>query len=640
MSVAQSILDEHEVTQADTEPHEVAIRADQVYTHDNVGSMVYLQYEALDVDKLAVDELITYFDHNALKFYEEQSQNHAFLKSAAQKYGSRLSKVGNGICHQVHREQFAKPGEVIFASDSHTPTLGGLGTLGVGAGGMDVAATMAGHPIFLEDPDIVNVRLTGSLPPGSTAKDVILTVIEEMTVKGGYGKVFEFTGPGVESLSVPERCTICNMTAELGATSGVFPSDEVTKEYLEKHGRGNDWRDVSPDDAATYDDLIEVDLSVVEPLVAKPSMPDNLVPVGAVDDIEVDQVLIGSCTNGSYADIASIAPLFEERRVHPDVEFVIYPGSRRVTQSLAETGVLSTLVAAGVSVSESTCGACVGKGHIPAPGEVSLRAFNRNYSGRSGLDDDRVYLASPLVAAATAIEGRITDPRELLNGSDLDPAPEPERYAERGAGLAEHEPNPNVELVKGSNIGEVPIKEPPTERVELPVGIKVGDDVTTDHIAPSKADHYRDNIPKLSEYVLTTIDEDYPGRATTAGRSAIVGAKNYGQGSSREHAAMVTQYLGVETVLAKSFSRIHKNNLVNFGVVPLEFVDPDDYDAIEEGDALVIDDFASAVERESVTVRNETDGTTIETELIANDRQRAYLVDGGKLPYIRNRIEN
>lgn len=638
MSVARKIISRHTVDDEDAADHEVALEGDQVYTHDNTGTMVYLQYEAIGAGAVSTDEMVTYHDHNSLEFYDEQSQDHALLKSAAKKYGSNLSKTGNGICHQVHRERFAKPGEFILASDSHTPTMGGLGTLGIGAGGMDVAATMAGSPFYLDDPDVVNVRFTGELSEWVSAKDVILSILEELTVKGGAGKIFEFTGPGISSLSVPERCTICNMTTELGAISGIFPSDEVTREYLRRQNREEDWVRVEPSEDYEYDDQLEVDLSEIQPLVAEPSMPDNLVPVEGAAGTAVDQVLIGSCTNGSFADIASVASILEGNEVHPDVDFVIYPGSKQTVEALSDEGILSDLVSAGASISEATCGACIGNGHVPGPGEVSLRAFNRNYPGRSGYTDDSVYLSSPEVAAASAVAGEIADPRDVAADQSHERAPEPAQYPDSDSGIVYNEPNLDHSLVKGENIASIPIKEPLEDDVSVPVGIKLGDNITTDHLSPSEADHYRSNIPKLSEYVLTGIDEEYPERAKEAGQSAIVAGENYGQGSSREHAALAPLHLGVQAVIAKGFARIHKDNLVNFGILPLTFADDEEYDAIEQGDTLSIENVADGIERGELTVENTTSGRRFTAELDVTDRQKKFLEQGGKLPYVRSKV--
>ena len=637
MSITKNILEEHRLKRDEAADDEVAVSVDQVYTHDNTGTMVYLQFEALGVDEIQIDNAVTYHDHNSHEFFEEQSQDHDLLRSATKKYGSHHSKTGNGICHQVHRERFAKPGEIILASDSHTPTLGGLGTLGIGAGGMDVAATMAGYPFFLTEPGVVNVHLTGELPTAVSAKDVILNIVNDLSIKGGIGKIFEFTGPGVASLSVPERCTITNMTTELGATGGVFPSDEVTREYLKRQGRASDWEPVYPDEDAVYDDELHVNLDEIEPVVAEPGMPDNLAPIGNVDSVEVDQVLVGSCTNGSYADIAPMAEILKERQVHPDVDFVIYPASKRTVETLAEEGLLADLMEAGASISESTCGACIGNGHIPSPESISLRTFNRNYPGRSGLQDDSVYLCSPEVAAASAVTGKITDPRELIE-DDYGPSTEPEEYSSSEAGIVLNEPDPDQELIKGENIASIPVKEELSDQIEAPVGIKLGDGITTDHLTPAKADHYRSNIPKLAEYTLSGVDASYAERANEMGSSIIVAGENYGQGSSREHAALAPLQLGVEAVIAKGFARIHENNLINFGILPLVFHSPDAYDKIQEDDVLSIDRVHSSVDQNTIKVHNVTKDLDFTTQLDVSTRQREFLKAGGKLPYIRTDI--
>ena len=637
MSITKKILRDHRLESDEAADEEVAVSVDQVYTHDNTGTMVYLQFEALGVDEIQIDNAVTYHDHNSHEFFEEQSQDHDLLRSATKKYGSHHSKTGNGICHQVHRERFAKPGEIILASDSHTPTLGGLGALGIGAGGMDVAATMAGYPFFITEPEVVNVKLTGELPTAVSAKDVILSIVNELSIKGGIGKVFEFTGPGVSSLSVPERCTITNMTTELGATGGIFPSDEVTREYLDRQGRESDWEPIHPEGGAGYDDELRINLNEIEPVVAEPGMPDNLAPVGSVDSVEVDQVLVGSCTNGSFADIAPMVGILKGRQVHPDVDFVIYPASKRTVETLAKEGLLTDLMEAGASISESTCGACIGNGHIPSPGSVSLRTFNRNYPGRSGLQDDSVYLCSPEVAAASAVTGKITDPQDLIEG-DYDRSTEPEKYSSSDAGIVFNEPDPDQELIKGENIASIPVKDELEDQIEAPVGIKLGDGITTDHLTPAKADHYRSNIPKLAEYTLSGVDASYTERAKEAGSSIIVAGENYGQGSSREHAALAPLQLGVEAVIAKGFARIHENNLINFGILPLVFQSRDSYDQVQQDDVLSIDRMHSGIDEGTIEVYNVTKDLEFTTRLDVSDRQREFLKAGGKLPYIRTDV--
>jgi aconitate hydratase len=581
-----------------------------------------------------------YGDHNVLQVSEENTEDHVYLATAARKYGVWWAKPGAGIGHQIHQEHFACPGDTALGADSHTPHLGGMGVYAMGAGGLDVAVAMGGGPYYFPMPAVVRVYLTGQLRPWSTAKDVILEMLRRLTASGGYGKVFEYVGPGVKTLNLQQRATICNMGAELGATTSIFPSDEITREYMRRIGRERDWREVLPDPDAEYDDSMELDLSSIEPLVALPSNPDKVVPVSQAEGIKVDQVMVGSCTNGSYMDLRAVAEIVRGRRVHRDVTFFIHPSSRLDLEVLAREGLLADLIAAGVNVEAATCGACIGIGHVPAKGMKSLRAINRNFKGRTGQKDDEVYLSSSEVAAVAALEGKITDPRKTTI-----PAPPqaiPERLQQDNPNLVPPAPEEEaaaLQVVKGENIVGIPLKGPLAETLRGEVLIKLGDDISTDHIMPAGAQilRYRSNIPKLAEYVFSRIDPEFAARARARGGGFIVGGRNYGQGSSREHAAIAPMYLGITGVIAKAFARIHLANLINWGIVPMVFVDPSDHDRIEQGDMLEIRDIRAALEAgaEELTVRNVTRETAFPVKIVLNRRERDYLLAGGKLAHTK-----
>jgi aconitate hydratase len=560
------------------------------------------------------------------------------LRTAAGTYGAYFARPGTGILHQVHKENFTAPGKILLGADSHTPTAGGVGCLGIGTGGLDVATAMGGAPYYLEMPEVINVRLEGELGAWTTAKDVILELLRRLSVKGGVGKVFEYTGPGVETLAAQERTVITNMGTELGATTSVFPTDERTREYFERLGRPEDFVELQPDEDADYADEIVVDLSEIEPLIATPSMPDNVIPVREVAGTPVDQVLVGSCTNGAYEDVLPVAKILDGREVAKRTEAIVAPASKQASEMLARNGHTAELMAAGVNVSEATCGACIGAGHVPASDSVSVRTFNRNFEGRSGMEADEVYLCSPEVAAATAIAGEIVDPRDL---DDLEaPGFEmPDAYI----GASESDlilPDDPVddELIKGPNIGEVPLKEPMGTEIDGPALLKMPDNITTDHVIPAtkEVSVYRSNVPKLSEFTLSRVDETFAARAEAADGGFLVAGENYGQGSSREHAALCPMYLGVEAVLAQSFARIHKANLFNFGLLPLT-IDAATYDRIEQGDHVeIVGDAVAAVEsgREEFTIRVNDEWETT-ARLDANERERRLLAAGGKLPYTK-----
>ena len=641
-TLTEKILEDHLVDGEVETGEEVGIAVDQTIAHDLTGTMAWLQFEALGLDEVQVEVAGQHCDHQTYQPDFKISDDHRFLRSAAGTYGAYFARPGTGILHQVHKENFTAPGKTLIGADSHTPTAGGLGCLGIGTGGLDVATAMGGAPYYLDVPEIVNVRLEGELPEWSTAKDVILELLRRYSVKFGVGKVFEYTGPGVETLSAHERTVITNMGTELGATTSIFPSDERTEEFFERLGRSEDFAEVSPDPDAEYDDDVVVDLSTVEPLIACPSMPDNVVPVREVAGTQTDQVLVGSCTNGAYEDILPVAKLLRDREVATRTETIVAPGSKQAAEMAARNGLTAELMAAGVNISEATCGACIGAGHVPASDSVSVRTFNRNFEGRSGMEADAVYLCSPEVAAATALTGEITDPRDLAAEVDDLEAPGFE-YPERYIGASESDiimPDQAVDdgLVKGPNIDEVPLKSPLGSELSGPALLKMPDNITTDHIIPAtqEVSVYRSNVPKLSEFTLKRVDETFAGRAAEADGGFLVAGENYGQGSSREHAALCPMYLGIHGVLARSFARIHKSNLINFGLLPLT-IDAETYERIEQGDCVeLVDDAVETVEsgQETVTVRVDGDWEA-EAHLDANERERELLVAGGKLPHTR-----
>lgn len=640
-TLTEKILSDH-LVEGDLETgEEIGIEIDQVLTQDTTGTLVWLQFEALGLDEVQTELAAQYCDHQTYQFDFKNSDDHRFLRSAAGTYGAHFSRPGNGICHQVHKERFAAPGKTMLGSDSHTPTPGGMGELAIGSGGLDVAVAMGGGPYYIEMPEVVNVHLEGELPEWATAKDVILHLLGELSVKGGVGKVLEYTGPGIESLSVPERTTITNMGTELGATTSIFPTDENTEEFLSRLDREDEYVELGADDDAEYADEIAVDLSDIEPLIATPSMPDNVTPVRDVAGTDVEQVIIGSCTNGAYEDILPAAKMLEGREINKTTDMIVAPGSKQSSELLAREGRTADLMAAGVNFSEATCGACIGIGHVPASDSVSLRTFNRNFEGRSGIEDDAVYLCSPEVATASAITGEITDPR------DLDDVEDPgfemaDQYDGSTADLIAPDAAVDDGLVKGPNIGDVPLKDPLDGHLGGPALLKMDDNITTDHIIPATQDilMYRSNIPKLSEFTLSRVDEDFSQRALDADGGFLVAGENYGQGSSREHAALCPMYLGVEGVLAQSFARIHKANLFNFGLLPLE-IDEETYEQIEQGDDIEItDDVSEAVRsgQTEFTIRVNDDWEATGT-LNASEREREILADGGKLPHTKAQQE-
>ncbi len=635
-TLAQKIIKEHLVSGEMKVGNEISIRIDQTLTQDSTGTMAYLQFEAMGIDKVKTKRSVAYIDHNTIQSGFENADDHKYIQTVTNKHGIYFSRPGNGICHQVQLERFGIPGMTLLGSDSHTPTGGGLGMLAIGAGGLDVAVAMGGGAYYITMPKILNVNLTGRLRPWVTAKDVILTVLRKLSVKGGVGRILEYTGEGVKTLSVPERATITNMGAELGATTSVFPSDEETLAFLKAQGREADWVALAPDADCVYDEEITIDLSEIEPLAAMPHSPDNVLEVSKIGKIKVDQVAIGSCTNSSYADMMKVAAVLKGKTVHPDVSLVIAPGSKQVLTMLAQNGALADMVAAGARILESACGPCIGMGQSPKTDAVSLRTFNRNFYGRSGTVSAQVYLVSPEVAAASAIAGVLTDPRELGEAPEI---VMPSAFlANDNMVVAPAEDGASVEVVRGPNIKPFPLNTKLPKTVTGKTLIKVEDNITTDHIMPSNAKllPFRSNIPHLAEFCLTPCDPEFPKRAKENGGGFIIGGANYGQGSSREHAALAPLYLGIKGVLAKSFARIHMANLINSGILPLVFKNEADYDDIAMGDELVIDNAPAQIAAgEEIVVKNLTKGTDYVTILVASDRQKEMLYAGGLINYIK-----
>jgi aconitate hydratase len=638
-SVTQKILEAHLVSGKLEPGNEIAIKIDQTLTQDATGTMAYLQFEALNIPRVKTDLSVSYVDHNTLQSGFENADDHRFLQTVAAKHGVVFSRPGNGICHQVHLERFGVPGKTLLGSDSHTPTGGGIGMIAIGAGGLDVAAAMAGYPFYLPAPKVVLVKLTGRLRDWVAAKDVILELLRILTVKGGVGKIMEYGGDGVKTLGVPARATITNMGAELGATTSVFPSDEVTRIFLIAQARESLWTEIKADPDAEYDEVVEVDLSKLEPMIAQPHSPDNVVKVSEIEGKPVDQVAIGSCTNSSLREMLTAAEILDGKSIPPGVSLVISPGSKQVLEMMAESGALAKIVGAGARVLESACGPCIGMGQSPPSGATTLRTFNRNFLGRSGTKDADVYLVSVETAVATALSGVITDPRKLGKAPVLEL---PEEFLIND-NMIIHPPKDgsSVEVIRGPNIKPLPKAEPIGDTLEGTVLLKVEDNITTDHIMPAGAKilPLRSNIPAISEHVFEVVDPTFPSRARQEGGGFLVGGENYGQGSSREHAALAPMYLGIKWVLAKSFARIHKANLVNFGILPLTFEDPDDYGNIDSGDRIKVEKVRENLEKnEPMTLRNETRGTEIKAVYDLSKRQRETLLDGGLLNHVKKSV--
>jgi len=636
LNIAQKIIKNHLVTGEMTAGSEISIKIDQTLTQDSTGTMAYLQFEAVGIPRVKTKKSVAYIDHNTLQAGFENADDHKYIQTVAEKYGVYFSKPGNGICHQVHLERFGVPGMTLLGSDSHTPTGGGIGMLAIGAGGLDVAVAMGGGPYYLTMPRVCKVELKGKLNSWSAAKDIILEVLRVLSVKGGIGKVIEYAGEGIKTLTVPERATITNMGAELGATTSIFPSDDVTLQFLRAQGRENDWAELLPDSDAAYDEHIVIDLATLEPMAAMPHSPDNVERISAIGNIKVDQVAIGSCTNSSYMDMMKVAAILKGRTVAQNVSLVIAPGSKQVLTMLAQNGALADMVAAGARILESACGPCIGMGQAPCTDAVSLRTFNRNFEGRSGTTSAKVYLVSPEVAAASALTGVLTDPRQLGEAPKIEM---PKEFVINDNLVVAPAPEGNtVEVVRGPNIKPFPVNSPLSEKIAGKALIKVGDNITTDHIMPSNAKllPFRSNVPYLAEFCLTPCDQEFPARAKANGGGFIIGGSNYGQGSSREHAALAPLQLGIKGVIAKSFARIHMANLINSGILPMTFENETDYDSIDMNDELLIEDAIEQVKKAgTVIVKNLTKQSEFSAKLSLSDRQVQMILAGGLLNYTK-----
>jgi len=636
MNLVKKILEKHLIEGELESGSDISIKIDQTLTQDATGTMAYLEFEAMDIPRVKTELSVSYVDHNTLQSDFRNADDHRYLQSVAARYGLYFSRPGNGICHQIHLERFARPGKTLLGSDSHTPTAGGVGSLAIGAGGLNVAAAMAGEPFTLKCPKVVGVRLTGKLSPWVSAKDVILELLRRVDVKGGVGKVFEYFGPGVETLGIPERATITNMGTETGSTTSIFPSDDVTRRWFEAQGRIEQWVELKADDE-DYDEIIEIDLGEIEPMVALPHSPGNVKRVKEVEGMEVQQVTIGSCTNSSLRDLKIVAQILKGHTVSPNLSLLINPGSRQVVEHLVESGEYNYLVEAGARIIENACGPCIGMGGAPPSGSVSVRTYNRNFEGRSGTKDAGVFLVSPETAAVTAIKGVLTDPRDMGAAPDIEL---PDRFIVKDnmiipplpAGEAER-----VEILRGPNIKPLPDFPPLPEKLSGEILLKVGDNITTDHIMPAGAKilPLRSNIPEISKYVFSQVDETFSGRAMENHGGFIVGGENYGQGSSREHAAIAPKHLGIKAVIAKSFARIHRANLINFGILPLTFANPSDYDRIEQGDEIEL--VVSRLPHEMI-LRNVTKGEEYRVKHDLGDKEREIMITGGLLPWIKSKV--
>lgn len=638
LTLTEKILSEHIVDGKMIKGEEIGIKIDQTLTQDATGTMAYLEFEAMGVPHVKTERSVAYIDHNTLQNGFENADDHRFIGSVCKKHGIYFSRPGNGICHQVHLERFGAPGKTLIGSDSHTPTGGGIGMIAIGAGGMDVAVAMGGGAYYITCPKVVKVELTGKLSPWVAAKDVILEVLKRMSVKGGVGKVIEYTGEGVKTLSVPERATITNMGAELGATTSIFPSDEITKEFLKAQGREDVYKPLSADADAVYDEVIEINLSELVPLAACPHSPDNVKSVAEIGNMKIDQVCIGSCTNSSLLDMLKVAHILKGKTVHPDVSLSIAPGSKQVLNMLAKNGALSIMIDAGARILESACGPCIGMGQSPNSKGISLRTFNRNFEGRSGTKDGQIYLVSPEMAAASALTGVLTDPRDL---GDMPEFKLPELFEINDNMIVppvDEKDMASVEVLRGPNIKPFPVSEPMGDDISAGCSLKVGDNITTDHIMPAGAKilPLRSNIPEISKHCFAVCDEDFYKRALEMKKSVIIGGSNYGQGSSREHAALAPLYLGVKAVITKSFARIHMANLVNAGILPLTFKDEADYDRIDQLDEIEIKDVKSQIKAGAeLTATNKTKGFDFNVVLSVSDRQKDMLYAGGLLNYTK-----
>ena len=637
-SIAEKIIKEHIVSGEMIKGTDIGLKIDQTLTQDATGTMAYLEFEAMGVPRVKTERSVAYIDHNTLQTGFENADDHRFIQTVCKKHGIYFSRPGNGICHQVHLERFSRPGKTLIGSDSHTPTGGGIGMLAIGAGGLDVAVAMGGGAYYITMPNIVNVELKGELKPWVSAKDIILKVLDIMSVKGGVSKIIEYTGEGVKTLSVPQRATITNMGAELGATTSIFPSDETTREFLKAQGREEDYVELKADADAQYDEHIVIDLSELEPLAACPHSPDNIKTIKELQSQKIDQVCIGSCTNSSYADLMTVAHILKGKTVHPNVSLSIAPGSKQVLTMLSENGALADMIAAGARILESACGPCIGMGQSPNSGGISLRTFNRNFLGRSGTKDGQIYLVSPETAAASALTGVFTDPTSLGDGYKVEM---PQKFLINDNMIIEpidEKDMDTVKVLRGPNIKEFPESKPMEDKISATCSLKVEDNITTDHIMPAGAKilPLRSNIPAISQHCFTVCDTQFPERAKTLGSSIIVGGANYGQGSSREHAALAPLYLGVKAVLVKSFARIHRANLINAGILPLEFISESDYDKISLFDELELPNVkAEIIAGDTVTIVNKTTGETIKAKCELTQRAKEIAVCGGLLNYTK-----
>lgn len=640
-TAAEKILKAHLVEGEFKKGCEIGIKIDQTLTQDATGTMAYIEYEAMGVPRVKTEKSVAYIDHNTLQTGFENADDHRFIGSVAKKRGISFSRPGNGICHQVHLERFGIPGKTLIGSDSHTPTGGGLGMIAIGAGGLDVAVAMGGGTYYIKYPKIVKIELTGKLSPWVSAKDVILEVLRRLSVKGGVGKIIEYCGEGVKTLSVPERATITNMGAELGATTSIFPSDERTYEFLKAQQREDVWTEIKADDDAVYDEELTIDLGALEPMVACPHSPDNVKTVRELAGMKIDQALIGSCTNSSLLDMMKVAYILKGKTAHPDVSLGIAPGSKQVLNMISRSGALSDIIDAGARILESACGPCIGMGQSPNSKGVSLRTFNRNFLGRSGTKDAGIYLVSPETAAASAIAGVLTDPRTLGEMPQFDIPDEfiiNDNMVTLPASENEYE---SVEVLRGPNIKDYPKTSPLSDSLNVECSLKTGDNITTDHIMPAGAKilPLRSNIPEISKHCFEVVDADFPQRALGLGESVIIGGSNYGQGSSREHAALAPLYLGIKAVIVKSFARIHKANLVNAGILPLTFKNEADYDCVSQGDKLELTGIRAAVKAEnSVVMKNVSNGKEIALKIELSEREREIILAGGLLDYTRSKI--
>ena len=636
-TIAQKIIKAHLISGKMTVGSEIALKIDQTLTQDATGTMAYLEFETMGLDRVKTERSVAYIDHNTLQSGFENADDHRYIQSVAKKHGIYFSRPGNGICHQVHLERFGKPGKTLIGSDSHTPTGGGIGMLAMGAGGLDVAVAMGGGAYYITMPKMYKVNLTGKLNPFVTAKDISLEILRILSVKGGVGAIIEWGGEGIKYLSVPERATITNMGTELGATTSIFPSDEVTRKFLEAEGRAEDYTELSSDPDAVYDRIIDINLDELKPLIACPHSPDNVVTVESLKGTKVDQVCIGSCTNSSLYDMLKVAAMLKGKTISPSVSLSISPGSKQVLSMLADCGALSDILASGARVLECACGPCIGMGFSPNSAGVSLRTFNRNFLGRSGTADAKVYLVSPETAVAAALTGEITDPRLL---GDMPEVKMPEAFKIDDSAVippASPEEAKDIEVLRGPNIKPFPKSQPQEDTLSAELVLKVGDNITTDHIMPAGAKilPYRSNIPHLSQFCFAVCDESFPERAKALGKSIIVGGSNYGQGSSREPAALVPMYLGVRAVITKSFARIHVANLINAGIMPLTFKNPDDYDKLNQSDKLTLTDIFSGMDKGEITLKDETTGESFTLCCAFTDRQKAILKAGGLLAYTK-----